>query len=761
MPRAVVHAPQALGGLGIQQLSVEQGIAHILFLIGSIRAQTAEAPLVMTLLESYIVTSGIIGNPLINMMPVPYIDARWIECTRIFLNAVQATIQLPTLPTIQPLRHRDKGLMEMAQIHFDKLDDLTMINNCRLYLRVHTLAEITSLDGTTILPEALSGADARETNTPLLWNHSTSKLNWPHQPRPPPKAWNKWRRLLLIYTKKSELTLRRPLGAFLLHSLEIHRTWPEQPTFHPTTATPPPPLVSHYALVTWTLRTFYQLTSATHINVLIQTTSLYEETAFRWTLAHGNNVIIEKQSKCPPNLYAAKNQSTILALIDALSTIQNEHRRRYAPRPNTRITVWLPCQKTIRLCTQYQHQFHTATTATREESELYQSACALIQNTPNCRLKKIPRQCPEHLKTQLQETAIHKGDLPTIHTTCHLPSPRATLTLNNHIITANAAEHLRTAYASQNYREYIQKKYDWSDHTTDDIDWNLFSHTIAKLSHSNKRILQKFLHNWLPTNGHKGRKLDCTTTKCLLGCDEDETNHHFLHCPKDQLLWTETFTKILDKHTKHIPEFGSLFKSGLTTPPASMATNGPADDLPITFYPLYRSQQAIGWDHLIYGHWSHSWIAHYDSNIRNEDTGLQWASALLLELWKAIIQKWTRRCKNAHLATPSTKDTATTAAHAQIDTMYESFDKLDSVDKKLLARPIDVLKKLPLRQKQAWIRRTQPHLQDGLRRAKIRQTLNTRPLTHYFAPRNNPPPRPPQNLPIQSPRARQHDFDPP
>jgi hypothetical protein len=128
LPRAIVYAPEQLGGLGIQQLAVEQGIAHVQHLIGSIRAHNENYRTIMTLLESYIITSGILSNPLVNMMPTPYIDARWIETTRIFLHSINASIHIPALATIELHRKNDKGLMASAHKYMDKPRDILLIS---------------------------------------------------------------------------------------------------------------------------------------------------------------------------------------------------------------------------------------------------------------------------------------------------------------------------------------------------------------------------------------------------------------------------------------------------------------------------------------------------------------------------------------------------------------------------------------------------------------------------------------------------------
>ena len=175
MPRAVVYGPEHFGGLGIQQLSVEQGLAHVQYTVGSLRARTNDYQAIYILLESFIIISGITGNPLENMMPTEYIESPWIETTRIFLHSINAAIIIPDLNTIMPYRINDKGIMELARTFTSDTKTLQTINNCRLFLQVHTLADITTTTGDTIHPEAYYGQlDAH--SKPMLWRKTQSTL---------------------------------------------------------------------------------------------------------------------------------------------------------------------------------------------------------------------------------------------------------------------------------------------------------------------------------------------------------------------------------------------------------------------------------------------------------------------------------------------------------------------------------------------------------------------------------------------------------
>jgi hypothetical protein len=142
---------------------------------------------------------------------------------REFIQHINATITIPELHTIEPLTTKDKGLMALTQQYSNNKQDLRKINNCRLYLQVHTLAEITDTDGIRILPEAFTGSHCGNPTQPELWKYSKSTLRWPIQPKPPATAWKKWQYFLRQLTKEN-LILKKPIGT-INRSKATLRAW--------------------------------------------------------------------------------------------------------------------------------------------------------------------------------------------------------------------------------------------------------------------------------------------------------------------------------------------------------------------------------------------------------------------------------------------------------------------------------------------------------------------------------------------------------
>jgi len=89
---------------------------------------------------------------------------------------------------------------------------LGTLNRCWLYLQVITLADISSADGSCIIPDVLQGI-------PLQDRRST--LRWPCQQRPPNSAWDVWMSALRSLQPKNKLT--QPLGEWI--STNLHQDW--------------------------------------------------------------------------------------------------------------------------------------------------------------------------------------------------------------------------------------------------------------------------------------------------------------------------------------------------------------------------------------------------------------------------------------------------------------------------------------------------------------------------------------------------------
>lgn len=182
-----------------------------MFLVGHLRASTDVAKTIYTLLESYLIQTGSIQSPLQQYQSYPYIRAPWIDTLRSFLQHTNATIITPHLRIPPKLRTNDQAIMDIAVTQDFTIPQLRLLNNCRLYLQVITLAEITTNDGKYIQEIYLKPNKKGNTNIDnIQW--SQSSYQWPQQVKPNNKAWRVWKKLINSLLDKSTHALKRPMG---------------------------------------------------------------------------------------------------------------------------------------------------------------------------------------------------------------------------------------------------------------------------------------------------------------------------------------------------------------------------------------------------------------------------------------------------------------------------------------------------------------------------------------------------------------------
>jgi hypothetical protein len=140
------------------------------------------------------------------------------------LRSINGKIYIPLLTTINKICVQDKPIMNENLIRTFTKSQLEAINACRIFLQVTTLAEISNDVGTHILISATIGT-CNEQGIPTIHLHSTSTILWPHQTRPPQKAWYLWKMFLKQYTTNTPtMKLVTPLGPWLSICHE-QRTW--------------------------------------------------------------------------------------------------------------------------------------------------------------------------------------------------------------------------------------------------------------------------------------------------------------------------------------------------------------------------------------------------------------------------------------------------------------------------------------------------------------------------------------------------------
>ena len=142
----------------------------------------------------------------------------WVRNTWEFTSQFQISLSLdnPCLPL------RREGDCEIMGVLYNNTHaptkDWATINRCRIYLRVHSLADIVTGDGTAITSSAANGIRRLET--------TRTHIQWPLWEKPQKKDWAIWRKFLkrAFTGTNRERRLTNPLGRWL-HTIPEDWKW--------------------------------------------------------------------------------------------------------------------------------------------------------------------------------------------------------------------------------------------------------------------------------------------------------------------------------------------------------------------------------------------------------------------------------------------------------------------------------------------------------------------------------------------------------
>jgi hypothetical protein len=200
MPRSIIHSSSTYGGVGLIDLYTEQGCSKIQMILTLLRLQRYLNNQIVSILESYTTLTGLTTSPLMSTGAFSFVRSPWVDTLQQFLSKLNAKILIPHFKHINLLQKFDQPIMNPKYINqFLKLEQ-EMINACRLYLQVNTVAEISNHQGSRILECVLNCEVVDE--IPTLWAYSKSSLTWPYQEHPPRKALKLWKKFPLLQTSE-------------------------------------------------------------------------------------------------------------------------------------------------------------------------------------------------------------------------------------------------------------------------------------------------------------------------------------------------------------------------------------------------------------------------------------------------------------------------------------------------------------------------------------------------------------------------------
>ena len=298
--------------------------------------------------------------------------------------------------------------------------------------------------------------------------------------------------------------------------------------------------------------------------------------------------------------------------------------------------------------------------------------------------------------------------------------------------------------------KYMIRKYNWSQHDAESINWKSHGTAIKRRNMKQKSHLVKLLHGTLPTN-HRLHRNDRSRRGCPACSHNDETWDHILRCRRPSRHgWRCGFLEEMCKTSQKWqtrPELRDILLDGV-----SGWLDHRSDDehyLPAALYNeeferLIEKQNSIGWHHVILGRYCWEWSdfqeAHYvtrsNYNLIKKCTGNQWQAAIISQVWSQWYKLWELRNRELHgVDTTRQAQVARRNAVRALRELYALKENVEPSVQSLLMADIRDHVANPTWQIQNWLAVNENILRASFRHVKKKSIQGVRSIRQYFQAR--------------------------
>lgn len=125
---------------------------------------------------------------------------------------------------------------------------------------------------------------------------------------------------------------------------------------------------------------------------------------------------------------------------------------------------------------------------------------------------------------------IRRHESPT-PTGIQFPGNNVTITSNNEIIHSNIKAHIIHDISEIKKSQYLQRKYEWDDHTLQNISWNAHASALKRLTISKRITCIKIINEWNAI-GSCNKIIDDKTPQCPICSCTNENHDNLYSCKK-------------------------------------------------------------------------------------------------------------------------------------------------------------------------------------------------------------------------------------
>jgi len=771
-PHAAIFGPLRYGGAARHHLGNDQGTQHIRRLMGHLRQDDDIAKLFIIELNLLQLYAGC-GVQILTANPnaYPYVPHTRLTYLWKFLHQIQATIHVSDAWTPPLIREGDSYLMAQFQSRNFKPKTMHILNKCRMFLNVITVADITNPHGTHIIKDTLVGK-----------KHRTSHLKWPNCPTPTPQDWAIWKASLQRSLMLHATNVQYPLGKRM------------QTYHHQYTPAPPIQHFDFSLLPTQRyLRVIKDMLPPKYNQILGNISiprddgkAIMQDILLGTVLAGSDGSVKDSRATCgyvimPKTKHKwVRGHGYVLGTPSLLTSLRAEHhgsmavllllhmlsKRWNIPHGTPPVTILVDNKEVIDRMTSGLPGLSIKNHLV-PDYDLWAEAIALVNTLP------FPvhwKWVKAHQDTQKLDDLLVFGPLTanaTINVLCdklatsayaitpphslnphHMHASKVSITIHNQRVHTNMNHIIAHAYHMPKLRDYILERTGWTTDIFNSVDWDVTELYMKSLPDTTRTNAVKFIHDWQNTGKQNQQFQEAEDEKhdahkqytdvhtlCPYKCGMLETPLHYLHCISTNatqatgVLIQDIKTILQQEHTA-MPIYQAivthLIATLSNTPPPAHITPTTLTPLDTIIHDAVRAQDAIGWSHFLKGristHWSKAQDAYYTQRTdidRRKYTILRWKKRLLHAVIGGCIKCWDKRNTELH------GDQAPVCAHIRLQKLRVRVAKAYANDKLLVPTKLGSLFHTPLKtrlqhravQLQKWL--------DTIRVAKQNHTLIT------------------------------------
>ena len=216
-PHSVLYGPVGLQGLGVCNPFYFQYCRHVQDIVDQTWRGTPTGKLLISNLEAVKLEAGLYGYLFDNPVEVTWFNTThsWVIETYKFCKTHNIVFEEPGA-MVSPQCENDRALMQMFENHGYSVEELCVLNRCRLYFQVTSVSDVVDGSGTQI---------------PICWFRDfklptrKSNLQWPNQGKPTQANWVLWKAALRDCLIGSNLQICPKLGLWHSDALQYQEDW--------------------------------------------------------------------------------------------------------------------------------------------------------------------------------------------------------------------------------------------------------------------------------------------------------------------------------------------------------------------------------------------------------------------------------------------------------------------------------------------------------------------------------------------------------